>query len=245
VIQADHCLPSIEVSREFCGQLLAMSRLIAFLVESAQLAQSSGRTTLDLAPGVQIASEQVVACGVQWFYVLAELDSPVTRLYPPARFFLRQSLASLRVVLASPLMLTATQQTRLLGTLAEHAHLIPVLAPALNPGALAANTAGSAPEQFVQLLRQAITVNDVVGRQSAHVLARYESDTFFRLSPLTIALVLYSAQVRHAAVAAQLASAGAASRPVCHLRERPAHGRFVSQFAPFLFLRLECLPQRL
>lgn len=35
---ADACLRSLEVTREFCGQLLAMSRLINFLVEAAHAA---------------------------------------------------------------------------------------------------------------------------------------------------------------------------------------------------------------
>ena len=37
--QADACLPSPEVSRDFCARLLAMQHLITFLVDAAQRTQ--------------------------------------------------------------------------------------------------------------------------------------------------------------------------------------------------------------
>jgi hypothetical protein len=175
--QADPLVSSPEVTRELCAQLLAMNRLITFLVDST----TSQPGFTETAPQPALSADSMAAlteCGIQWLYVFADLDSPVTRLYPPVFFFLRQAITALRAILATALMLTHTQQARLLACLAEHPFLIPILSPCLLPASVC-----QTPDQFLHLFRMAVNIRDTEGKQSTAILHRFDFPTWMAARP--------------------------------------------------------------
>eukprot|EP01083_Nonionella_stella_P263356 894701_1 len=104
------CTVTPEISLEFCGELIRISKVIRFLID------------------FPTASNQ--SLGMEWLFDLVDTMSIEVREYPPTAKFVPAAIKSLAHISIQPIL---AHQIKILRTMGRNPHLIPFLCPSLNP----------------------------------------------------------------------------------------------------------------